>query len=77
MKQDWFSQTCQDLWYMYRDYFSNHLWKADLRRERLSLDKKVKCKLMELLHRLKQKKHTNKQDHLNKTYYKQCFDNDT
>lgn len=53
VKQDWFSQTCQDLWYMYRDYFSNHFWKADLRGEWLSLDKKVKCKLVELLHGLK------------------------
>lgn len=63
VKQDWFSQTCQDLWYMYWDYFSNHLRKADLGRQRLSLDKKVKCKLMELLYSLKQKKHTNKQRH--------------
>lgn len=51
MKQDWFGQTCQDLWYVYRDYFSDHLWEADLRVERLSLDKQVKCKLMELLYR--------------------------
>lgn len=56
MKQDWFSQTCQDLWYMYWDYFSNHLWKADLGVKWLSLDKKVKGKLMELLYGLKQRR---------------------
>lgn len=40
---------------MYRYYFSDHLWKADLRVEGLSLDEQVKSKLMELLYRLKQK----------------------
>lgn len=57
VKQDRFSQTCQHLWYMDWDYFSNHLWEADLRGERLSLDEQVECKLVELLYRLEQKKH--------------------
>lgn len=52
MKQDRFCQTCQDLWYVDRDYFSNHLWEADLGGQRLSLNKEVECKLMELFHRL-------------------------
>lgn len=52
MKQDWFCQTCQDLWYVDRDYFSNHLREADLGGQRLSLNKEVECKLMELFHRL-------------------------
>lgn len=55
MKQDWFCQTCQDLWYMDGDYFSDHLWEADLGGQRLSLHKQVECKLMELLHRLEEK----------------------
>lgn len=52
MKQDRFCQTCQDLWYVDRNYFSNHLWEADLGGQRLSLNKQVERKLMELLHRL-------------------------
>lgn len=55
VKQDWFGQTCQDLWYVHWDNFSNHFGEADLGGEWLSLDKKVKCKLMELLHRLERK----------------------
>lgn len=55
MKQNRFRQTCQDLWYMDGDYFSDHLWEADLGGQRLSLNKQVKCKLMELLHRLEEK----------------------
>lgn len=51
VKQDRFSQTCQDLWYVDGDDLSDHLRKADLRVERLSLDKKVECKLVELLYR--------------------------
>lgn len=55
MKQDRFCQTCQDLWYVDGDYFSDHLWEADLGGQRLSLNKQVECKLMELLHRLEEK----------------------
>lgn len=55
MKQDRFCQTCQDLWYMDGDDFSDHLWEADLGGQRLGLNKQVECKLMELLHRLKEK----------------------
>ena len=53
VKQDGLCQTCQDPWYVNWYYFSDHLWKADLGGEWLSLDEKVKCKLMELLYRLK------------------------
>ncbi len=77
VKQDRFSQTCQDLWYVHRNDLSNHLWKADLGVERLGLDKKVKCELMEFLYRLKEKKNANKRHHLKRIYYKQCFDNDS
>lgn len=71
VKQDWFGQACQDLWYVHWDNFSDHFREADLGGEWLSLDKKVKCKLMELLHRLQQKRHTQAQRHvLNKSYYK-------
>lgn len=73
VKQDRFSQTCQDLWYVDGDDLSDHLRKADLRVERLSLDKKVECKLVELLYRLKQKNKC----HVLEIHYKQCFDNDS
>lgn len=77
VKQDRFGQTCQDLWYVHWDNFSDHFREADLGGEWLSLDKKVKCKLMELLHRLQQKRHTQAQRQvLNKSYFKLCFGSD-
>lgn len=76
VKQNWLCQTCQDLWNMDWDDFSNHLRKADLGVEGLSLDEKVKRKLMELFYDLEQKRRQKKgESHFKK--YETCINYDS
>lgn len=68
VEQDGFGQTCEDLWNMHRNDLPDHLRKADLGVKRLSLNKQVKGKLMELLYGLKERKARNWLCHVNEIY---------